>query len=284
MAIFSDLPQEIVDQVIDCVCSRRDLLSCSLVCHAWLPRSSKSLFSHVTLRRENNVEAFLSVVKTSQRISENVSWLDVQALLSDPSTFITILSSFPNFSSLGFHRVMHLTDTESIPPPEVPYHTISRLQFYYAHGADVLWCLGHFRRIDGLKLTSVHTIPPEPEDTSTMTRHLQLTTLSIRIGNFPMLSHVGRILLPGSFKKLYIPFPERFTPSPIPNLEALDYLQAFLQTVSSSLEHLYLPFCGSKTESTSSEYPSPCFDVLLITHHQSQHYVNALNYHPSTST
>lgn len=80
------LPQEIIDVIIDQVAglrkkgTRRTLLSCSLTCKSWLPRSTSHLFNatRVSLHQPDHLELFHSMVKDSTRLANHVRFMDIE--------------------------------------------------------------------------------------------------------------------------------------------------------------------------------------------------------------
>jgi hypothetical protein len=70
----SKVPQELVHQIIDDVAQMQQtgvtstLVSCSLTCRAWLPRSRYHLFHNVSLADQRNSETILKLLKSKSRL------------------------------------------------------------------------------------------------------------------------------------------------------------------------------------------------------------------------
>ncbi len=64
------IPQELIDDIIDSIPSKRDLSSCTLVSRSWLTRSRRNLFAEVNLKDkgvQNHFHSFLAFLTASNK-------------------------------------------------------------------------------------------------------------------------------------------------------------------------------------------------------------------------
>ncbi|CCM03808.1 uncharacterized protein FIBRA_05956 [Fibroporia radiculosa] len=146
----SELPQELVDQVIDHLWDDFvSLAACSLTCHAWLPSSRTHLFRHVDLDSPSACFRFQQLLKTSPKIAPFVRKVRVRSYS---------LSQKP--PALGYEEIMwesHVPRLLSRLPRLTDLNISSlnwgTLHLTAVHGGAFLSRLGSVKR---LTLADVH--------------------------------------------------------------------------------------------------------------------------------
>lgn len=227
------LPQEIVDNVIDQLAAdlqpnksarrpRHDLpaatlVACTLVCRAWLPRSSKYVLENIKADHSlNALDQLLAHAKSSPRLSFNVRSLCIPHW-TDEKLLVHALEVLSKLSSVYFlandlrARPRAVIDTEDnaqrVPSSMGSRYHIGRLDFERFYIPCVLRYLALFQSIDSLHLGTMRfksktgvgdlEVPDKTQD-------LRLTTLTVGANNASVLRLIQPMLAPGSLRSLHI--------------------------------------------------------------------------------
>ncbi|THV00825.1 hypothetical protein K435DRAFT_430368 [Dendrothele bispora CBS 962.96] len=171
------LPQELIDAIIDQLQdSRRDLLSCALVGHAWLPQSQKHLFQVISCGSElskhgETSEDTLNRIARAPIFSRHIPPL-VQRLSFDcvfSSRLLTMLFRISTFtqlrhltlSNVPLRNLHHSTCTKTLSLPEFLNHcpTLEHLALVEVPMHDISQLLSpvHLRR-SRLRSLALHSL------------------------------------------------------------------------------------------------------------------------------
>ena len=265
-ASFSSLPQEVVDHVIDRLADERRnsrtpsqpwyeptevLVACTLVCRAWLSRSSKYLFECLTVHPSTDpaldytvaLHKLLDHVRSSSRLSHNVVSLCIP---SRPDELLVgrALDAFPRLVRLCFFgddsRLFSMVDAEDqlerVSPPLRTRCSVRHLAFDRFYVKCVLRYLSLFNYIEFLRLDIIwylsSWISSGTSDLkmSGATPHLYLATLAVGTSDLSALPLIQPMVTPGSLKNLHV---EDLVTN------ACHFLIPFLQGVCSDLKVFY---------------------------------------------
>ena len=250
-------PQEITDYIIDQLgislindwenkhSDTATLAACSLVCRAWLPRSSRHLFHAVDLNSKfqwqgdkrtwgnQSLQSFLALARTSTRIASNVVTL-VAFFLPSPDNISAIVQTFPRLLSLNWIYDWPVPDARNdVPPPGLE---LTCLRFNIPHlrldarARSAVHCLTQFEHICTLDLGALSDeVVPWPR-----THRLLLSTLVIESCDICAFNReLAGFFAPTSLRKLVVHCLRGAT------FEMRD-VNLCLQQVATRIEHLTL--------------------------------------------
>ena len=162
-AMSKQIPQELVDEVIDNLNNPRDLRACSLVSSEWVDRSRRSLFANVALSTWNFDQWRRNIPPGPDGISAYVRSLTLRQARSivslEPETLMGIMDHLTSFQRLKA-LLLHDVNFDDL-----------------FDGRSLTQCFGHF----GVSVTSLH-LHGIKADTGTMLFFISL---------FPNLNHLA---------------------------------------------------------------------------------------------
>ncbi|KIP02934.1 hypothetical protein PHLGIDRAFT_271196 [Phlebiopsis gigantea 11061_1 CR5-6] len=239
---FSNLPQEIVDHIIDQLKTDRPrdktlevhwrqnlgaLVACTLVCHNLLPRSSKHALGSIKVlcppalcksggpHSDTELGRLLSHAESSPRLISNIYAL---CLAGRPNEELIgrAVRRFTNLTHLRFRTensqlidAIDLEDqAESVPSLLVGAHHVEQLVFERCYVRSILRFLSLFASVDKLMFDIVWCIARElPSDVferlvCEKTQHLHADTITIGTSDTRILRLAGPMLAPRSLRTL----------------------------------------------------------------------------------
>lgn len=262
---FQSLPQEVVDNIIDELAAdsrpnnttdRRTqydppaatLIACTLVCRAWLPRSSKYVLESIKVHRPlAALDQLLVHAQSSPRLHLNVRALYIPHRI-DEQSLAHALEIFTKLASIYFlsddsQLYIMICDedlAQPVPSSMRGRYSIGCLEFDRFFIRCVQRYLALFRYIDHLRLDIIWVksygllsgvLDLVIQD---RTQHLHLTTLTIGTMDANVLRFLQPMLAPGTLKSLV--------------LESLvtrgcRFVEPFLKEACSCLMNLHVKVC-----------------------------------------
>lgn len=241
---FSRTPQEIIDEIVDRMAETDDgdesrydrqrigdFASCSLVCRAFVPRSSHYLFRNVFMppfsRRKINGEdvvcgdweTLIMEVSSSVRLRQNVigitlHWMDgmpsphdcVTAIINLPLHILSVLrcSELPLANLSPVTRLVPSRPFRYLKTLELGYSRFRTKQRGVLYKTNYLACLGSFCRIDNLFLRGTGSFVYPSEISRTGDSKLEVHTLHLSFSSPIILDHLSPIFSPTSLKKMVV--------------------------------------------------------------------------------
>ena len=242
---FPSLPQEIVDHVIDQLENDRPrdknnlkdstshhdpnaLLACTLVCHNFLPRSSKHALASIKVlcppalcksggpHSDTEIGRLLSHAEVSPRLVSNVHTL---CLAGRPDEVLIgqAVRRFTNLTLLRFRtensQLIDAIDLEDqadlVPSPLVGVHRIEQLVFERCYVRSILRFLSLFASVDKLRFDIVWCIARDLPSgiferlVCGRTQHLHVKHITIGTSDTRILHLIGPMLAPASLRTLH---------------------------------------------------------------------------------
>lgn len=173
------LPQELADHIIDLLSpnpthtfNRDDLVSCTLVCRAWLPRASRHLLKHIEVLALK-FPAFLRFVQSSERFRAYTEELIVLGAVDMSPHWDVVLSALPQLCSLELWSNLLPRDNFTPLPDSASArrHHLAKLKIHCADLDAVPVLLLPFDHVDILELRSLEyeAYGDEPSDWNSTT-------------------------------------------------------------------------------------------------------------------
>ena len=243
----SKLPEDVVNIIIEDV-PQSSLSACTLVDRTWSAVSSRRLLVHIiVVDPRTTLQTFIQIAMNSERIRSNAKQLTLDGDNGTP--LFSILPILPRLTVLQIQNCRTVTpsydDLRLLP---FTRQSVFRLCCIKTNAHVVYWSLLQFDKIEALKVRDILRPinpflrpPPAPPPPS---HHLILDLLSIATFELEMLASIECLLVPNTLKKLYL-LGDRATR--YYNAAGFEFLDAFLRTVYSSLEHLFCPLPGAET-------------------------------------
>ncbi|EKM53901.1 uncharacterized protein PHACADRAFT_257389 [Phanerochaete carnosa HHB-10118-sp] len=166
------LPQELADHIIDLLSAiptptsdRNDLVNCTLVSKAWLPRTSRRLLKHIEVLALK-FPAFLRFAQSSERFRAYTEELVVLGTTDMSPHWTIMLSALPQLCSLELWSNL-LPGNKFKPLPDsalARHHHLAKLKIHCAELDAVPILLLPFDRVDTLELRSLIHYADDPSD------------------------------------------------------------------------------------------------------------------------
>ncbi|GJE95325.1 hypothetical protein PsYK624_115090 [Phanerochaete sordida] len=244
-----ELPLEVHEYIMDLLSDEKtsrgtcadlaSLFACTLVCRAWLPRSSRHALERIHLRplryRPEILDDLLRYARKSPRLRHHVRSLDVPWCPEERSTR-DILSAFPQLSCLSF-----CTDSTVPSGEELSADLHSRVfrrraleafTLSFQHDLTTLRSLYFFSHLDHLSLSSLDL--EQPDWSLARTKHLRAHKLVLDVANSNLLALLEAVLENGSVNSLAL----TDDPSTWIRVIELRPLRRFLEVIGSNLRSL----------------------------------------------
>lgn len=269
-----DLPQELHDEILDQLSLYRlphnpgaetirkhlsTLAACTLVCRAWLPRSSKHLLSAILLKTQERLVQFLAAVETSTRLETYVGRIVLHGLADSQEglqDLKLLLQALPNLFSLVISQ--RSTGTPWQPNPLI-FQTLRRDTIHelcISHRSMANWVLPppylrFFTEVNHLRILRSGNFADVFDNTQVQTHTMLVRRLTAYDVNPNMLRALSRIIVPSYLRRLTIEGERTFMGDQI---NVLNPLNDFIIRCGQNLEdiHIYLTRPGL----LSSDIPS----------------------------
>lgn len=217
------LPQELVENIIDelaslqlplgevtTLLSREALISCTLVCRNWLPRSSHFLFRKLSISTHESCARFLSVLQGSSRLARYVRELSLKDLpdtQEGAGALDALMSTLPNVRYLHL-CLLPLARDAPLRCLSVSKHTgrytldtLSLSQDARCRRPFLPSYLRLFGHVGHLPLSQT---AGEVSGLAGETRFLRVGTVTVHSAHASVLRALGTLLEPSSLRKLVI--------------------------------------------------------------------------------
>ena len=241
---ITKLPQELVDQIIDNLGAedKRAAASCALTCPSWTPRSSKHLFSSVSLFT-THLQEFLAQAQGSSRLAAHVIEFAVSQPLHgndgfDLTPFVPdILQTLPNLRSLSIFGERISIRRGLGTDPNGRRRSLALLRLSHTHVECLPELLQLLSAVSTLHLDQTY-IQTTSRAATGQSHHLRVDTLHFD-GSPQGLDQLRPSMAKSSLKRLCLKCDGCFRIETAP-------VNAFLHSVGQSLQHfrLELPLDG----------------------------------------
>ena len=231
--IMPELPQELIDAIIDHVYNRDTLKACSLVCSQWSARSRKHLFARVELSSETDFRRWCARIRPGpsgpSSLVERLSLADchlssheVQPAPRPPSWVlsgsVSRLQSFSGLRTLAITRwnmsTVQAASMLQCLGPLLKNVTRLTLGDLFVHSPTLATFISHFSRLHDLYIYCIWSLkPPEGTDSSChgfhdgvvpTYPHGEFTALSPSRFQRPKGVFEGIILLEPRFRQIFL--------------------------------------------------------------------------------